>query len=433
MKSCTDKESVKMESSRIKGFFKLSIEERFEIVTMDKGLTEEEKAILSGKAPLPMSLANSMVENVIGQFSLPIGIAANFKVNGKDVFIPMATEEPSVIAAASNAARTSYDLGGIFTSSTGSIMRGQVQVLDVVDPHAAKARIYENKDKIIETCNLKDPTLVQLGGGVKDVEVHLINTVKETMLVIHLIVDTKDAMGANAVNTMAEHVSPLIEKITSGRVVLRIITNLADKRLIRARGVFSTKDLGGEEVVKNIVSAYEFADADPYRAATHNKGIMNGITSVVLATGNDTRAIEAGAHSYAARTGRYRSLTTWEINHEGNLVGSIELPMAVGIVGGATKSHPVAKAALKIMGVTSSEQLAGMIAAVGLAENLASLRALSAEGIQSGHMRLHAKNLALMAGATFENIDLIVQKAFEEKDIRFDRILEITKEIQKEG
>ncbi|MEK3976505.1 hydroxymethylglutaryl-CoA reductase, degradative [Psychrobacillus sp. FSL K6-1267] len=422
-----------MSSSRIRGFYQLTLEERLEIVIHNKGLTDEETNILTGNKAFPMALADSMVENVIGQFSIPLGVAANFKINGNDVFVPMATEEPSVIAAASNAARAAYDLGGFFTSSTGTIMRGQIQVLDILDPHGAKARIYENKEEILANCNLQDPTLVKLGGGAKDLEVHLINTVRETMLVIHLIVDTKDAMGANAVNTMAEAVSPLIEKITGGRVVLKIITNLADKRLIRARGVFSAESLGGPEVVKNIVSAYEFADADPYRAATHNKGIMNGITSVVLATGNDTRAVEAGAHSYAAKSGRYRSLTTWEMNEEGNLVGSIELPMAVGIIGGATKTHPVAKAALKIMNVTSAVELAGIIASVGLAENAASLRALSAEGIQTGHMRLHAKNLAVMAGARKENIDLIVQKAVSEKDLRYDRILQITEEIQKEG
>ena len=419
-----------MSISRIKGFYNLSLEERIKIVTENKGLTNEEKNILTGETTFPMNLADSMVENVIGQFNIPVGVAANFKVNGKDVFIPMATEEPSVIAAASNAARAAYDLGGFYTSSTGTIMRGQIQVLDILDPHGARARIYENKDEILENCNLKDPTLVHLGGGAKDLEVHLVNTARETMLVVHLLVDTKDAMGANAVNTMAEAVSPLIEKITGGRVVLRIISNLADKRLIRARGVFSAKSLGGPEIVKRIVSAYEFADTDPYRAATHNKGVMNGITSVVLASGNDTRAVEAGAHAYASRTGRYRSLTTWEINTEGNLVGSIELPMAVGIIGGATKTHPVAQASLKIMNISSAVELAGIIASVGLAENAASLRALASEGIQSGHMRLHAKNLAVMAGAQKENIDLIVQKAIKENDLRYDRILQLTKEVQ---
>ncbi|KGR82731.1 hydroxymethylglutaryl-CoA reductase, degradative [Lysinibacillus odysseyi] len=417
-------------TSRIKGFYLLSVEERIKLIAEQSNLTNEEVEAL--KSGLPLELADAMVENVIGHISVPLGVAANFKVNGKEVFIPMATEEPSVIAAASNAARAAYELGGIFTSSSGTVMRGQIQVLNIGDPHGARAKIFEHKDEIIEHCNAKDPTLVKLGGGVKDIEVHLIDTAKETMVVVHLIVDTKDAMGANAVNTMAESVSPLIERITNGRVVLRIISNLADKRIVRARGEFSTDMLGGMEIAKNIVSAYEFADADPYRAATHNKGVMNGITAAVLASGNDTRAVEAGAHAYAARTGRYRSLTTWELNKEGNLVGTLELPLAVGIVGGATKTHPVAKAALKIMGVQSAEELAGYIAAVGLVENLASLRALSAEGIQSGHMRLHAKNLAVMAGATGDIIDRVVQQAVEEKDFRYDRILEITNSLRGE-
>ncbi|KGA83976.1 hydroxymethylglutaryl-CoA reductase, degradative [Lysinibacillus fusiformis] len=417
-------------TSRIKGFYLLSVEERIKLIAEKSRLTNEEvEALNSG---ISLELADAMVENVIGHISIPLGVAANFKVNGKEVFIPMATEEPSVIAAASNAARAAYELGGIFTSSSGTVMRGQIQVLNIDDPHAARAKIFEHKDEIIEHCNAKDPTLVKLGGGVKDIEVHLIDTAKETMVVVHLIVDTKDAMGANAVNTMAESVSPLIERITNGRVVLRIISNLADKRIVRARGEFSTEMLGGIEIAKNIVSAYEFADSDPYRAATHNKGVMNGITAAVLASGNDTRAVEAGAHAYAARSGRYRSLTTWELNKEGNLVGTLELPLAVGIVGGATKTHPVAKAALKIMDVQSAEELASYIAAVGLVENLASLRALSAEGIQSGHMRLHAKNLAVMAGATGDIIDRVVQQAVEEKDFRYDRVLEITNSLRGE-
>jgi len=417
-------------TSRIKGFYLLSVEERVKLIAEKSKLTNEEvEALNSG---ISLELADAMVENVIGHISIPLGVAANFKVNGKEVFIPMATEEPSVIAAASNAARAAYELGGIFTSSSGTVMRGQIQVLNIDDPHAARAKIFEHKDEIIEHCNAKDPTLVKLGGGVKDVEVHLIDTAKETMVVVHLIVDTKDAMGANAVNTMAESVSPLIERITNGRVVLRIISNLADKRIVRARGEFSTEMLGGIAIAKNIVSAYEFADSDPYRAATHNKGVMNGITAAVLASGNDTRAVEAGAHAYAARSGRYRSLTTWELNKAGNLVGTLELPLAVGIVGGATKTHPVAKAALKIMDVQSAEELASYIAAVGLVENLASLRALSAEGIQSGHMRLHAKNLAVMAGATGDIIDRVVQQAVEEKDFRYDRVLEITNSLRGE-
>lgn len=420
-----------MSNTRVPGFYRLSPKERFDIVTEGRNLTDDQLKHLSGENPLSMDLADSMIENVIGQIGIPLGIATNFKINGKDMFIPMATEEPSVVAAASNAAKASYDHGGFFTSMSGTIMRGQIQVLNVADPYAAKAKIFEHKDEILAYCNMQDPTLVSLGGGAKDIEVHIIPTNSQIMLVIHLIVDTKDAMGANAVNTMAEAVSPTIETITGGKVVLKIISNLADLRLVRARAIFSTEALGGKEVVDNIVSAFEFADYDPYRATTHNKGIMNGISAVVLATGNDTRAVEAGAHAYASISGQYKSLTKWEINADGNLSGSIELPMAVGIVGGATKTHPVAQAALKVMGASSAEELAGCIAATGLAQNAAALRALSAEGIQRGHMSLHARNLAVMAGAKKSDIDRIVAQAVKEKDLRYDRILEITKATQR--
>ncbi|MEK5205822.1 3-hydroxy-3-methylglutaryl-coenzyme A reductase [Psychrobacillus psychrotolerans] len=420
-----------MSNTRVPGFYRLSPKERFDIVTEGRNLTDDQLKHLSGENPLSMDLADSMIENVIGQIGIPLGIATNFKINGKDMFIPMATEEPSVVAAASNAAKASYDHGGFFTSMSGTIMRGQIQVLNVADPYAAKAKIFEHKDEILAYCNVQDPTLVSLGGGAKDIEVHIIPTNSQIMLVIHLIVDTKDAMGANAVNTMAEAVSPTIETITGGKVVLKIISNLADLRLVRARAIFSTEALGGKEVVDNIVSAFEFADYDPYRATTHNKGIMNGISAVVLATGNDTRAVEAGAHAYASISGQYKSLTKWEINADGNLSGSIELPMAVGIVGGATKTHPVAQAALKVMGASSAEELAGCIAAAGLAQNAAALRALSAEGIQRGHMSLHARNLAVMAGAKKSDIDRIVAQAVKEKDLRYDRILEITKATQR--
>lgn len=421
-----------MSNTRVPGFYRLSPEERFDIVTEGRNLTDDQLKHLSGENPLSMDLADSMIENVIGQIGIPLGIATNFKINGKDMFIPMATEEPSVVAAASNAAKASYDHGGFFTSMSGTIMRGQIQVLNVADPYAAKAKIFEHKEEILAYCNVQDPTLVSLGGGAKDIEVHIIPTNSQIMLVIHLIVDTKDAMGANAVNTMAEAVSPTIETITGGKVVLKIISNLADLRLVRARAIFSTEALGGKEVVDNIVSAFEFADYDPYRATTHNKGIMNGISAVVLATGNDTRAVEAGAHAYASISGQYKSLTKWEINADGNLSGSIELPMAVGIVGGATKTHPVAQAALKVMGASSAEELAGCIAAAGLAQNAAALRALSAEGIQRGHMSLHARNLAVMAGAKKSDIDRIVAQAVKEKDLRYDRILEITKATQRD-
>ncbi|MEH7272519.1 hydroxymethylglutaryl-CoA reductase, degradative [Neobacillus vireti] len=418
-------------NSRISGFYRLPVEERLSIIAEQCNLSNEEKDILYGATAFPMSTADAMIENVVGIIPIPVGIATNFKINGKDTFIPMATEEPSVVAAASNAARIAYNKGGFFTSLSGSIMRGQIQVVDVKDPHAAKIRIYEKKSEILEKCNAQDPTLVSFGGGAKDIEVNVIETATQTMLILNLFVDTKDAMGANAVNTMAEAIAPMVESITYGRVILRIISNLADRRLARARAVFSAEGLGGKDVVRDIVNAYEFADTDPYRAATHNKGIMNGISAVVLATGNDTRAVEAGAHAYATTTGRYRSLTKYEINEDGDLVGSIELPMAVGIIGGATKTHPVARIGLKILNINTAEELAGCIAATGLAQNLAGLRALATEGIQRGHMTLHARNLAVMAGAAGDEIDQVVSQAVKEKDFRYDRILELTKQLQR--
>ncbi|MDQ0185389.1 hydroxymethylglutaryl-CoA reductase, degradative [Cytobacillus kochii] len=417
-------------NSRLSGFHRFSVEERLQIISEACHLTEEDKEILIGKQPLSISTADAMIENVLGSISIPVGVATNFKINGKDTFIPMATEEPSVVAAASNAAKSSYDKGGFFASLSGSVMIGQIQVIGVEDPYAARLRVYDKKSEILKICNEKDPTLVAIGGGAIDIEVKIIQTVNEVLLVVHLLVDTKDAMGANAVNTMAESIAPLIENITSGKALLRIISNLADRRLARAHAVFSKDLLGGEEVVRKIVNAYEFADADPYRAATHNKGIMNGISAVVLATGNDTRAVEAGAHAFAAVTGQYRSLTKWEENRAGDLVGSIELPMPVGIIGGATKTHPVAKVNLKILNIQSAEELACCIASVGLAQNLAAMRALATDGIQKGHMALHAKNLAVMAGATGDEIGRVVAEAVKEKDVRFDRILQLTKEIQ---
>ncbi len=422
-----------MISSRISGFYRMSLEERLNLVAKERKLNEEEKHLIMNSISFPKDISNSMIENNIGVMPIPLGIATNFKVNGKDKFIPMATEEASVIAAASNMASKAYHLGGFFTSQSGSIMTGQIQVLDITDPYAAATRIYENKSAILELCNSKDPTLVSLGGGAIDIEVRVLKTINQPMLIMHLFVDTQDAMGANAVNTMAEAVAPLIERITSGRVVLKIISNLADRRLVRARAVFSTADLGGEDVVKDIINAYEFANYDPYRATTHNKGIMNGISAVVLATGNDTRAVEAGAHAYASTSGRYRSLTKWEMDQEGNLVGSIELPMAVGVIGGATKSHPIACAVLKIMDIQTAEDLASCIAAVGLAQNLGALRALAAEGIQKGHMALHARNLAIMAGAEGGDVDKITEQAIDEKDVRFDRIMEITQQLLKKN
>jgi len=352
-------------------------------------------------------------------------------INGKDYLIPMAIEETSVVAAASYGAKMTRSKGGIFTDSTEPVMIGQIQVVKVKDPYRARMAILESKDEILEKANEQDPMLVSVGGGAKDVRAKVIHTIRGAMVIAELLVDCRDAMGANAVNTMAEAVAPMIEKITGGKVLLRIISNLATERLARAWTVVDKEEVGGEEVVDGIVDAYAFAAADPYRAATHNKGILNGIIAVALATCNDHRAIEAGAHAYAARSGHYSPLSVWEKNEDGDLVGSIELPLAVGIIGGATKVHPVAKVALKILGVKTARELSEVMAAVGLAQNLAALRALAHEGIQRGHMSLHARNIAIMAGATGDLIDLIAERMVEERKIRMDRAKELLEEYRK--
>lgn len=414
-------------TSRISKFYKKTPKERLEIIAEQVDLSEAEKDMLLGEKSLSLKHADRMVENAIGYFHVPLGIAVNFKINGKELFIPMATEEPSVIAAASNAAKQTSE--GFFTSYTGSLMRGQIQINGLNDPYGAMTRLYENKQLILETCNKQDPTLVSLGGGAKDIEVHIVDRYDEKVVVTHILVDTKDAMGANAVNSMAEAVAPLIEKITGGKVILRILSNLADHRIVRARAVFDKPFAQDEEALNNFIKAYKLAELDPYRAATHNKGIMNGITAVVLATGNDTRAVEAGAHAYAAKSGEYRSLSKWEVVDE-SLVGTIEIPMAVGLIGGATSSHPIAKLTMKILDVHSAEELAGVIASVGLAQNFAALRALSNEGIQKGHMKLHARNLAAMAGAKDEEIDEVVKLALKQGKTSYDQIKQIVETVQ---
>ena len=346
-----------MRNSSYSGFFKLPMEKRLSEVAEFASLTEKERGILSSADSLDADKADHMIENVIGKFALPMGVALNFTINGRDVIVPMVCEEPSVVAACSNAAKMARPSGGFKASSSGNVMIAQIQVMGVPTPSASKSMILEKKGEIIRICNEKDPVLVKMGGGVKDVEVRTIETLEGTMVIVHLLIDTGDAMGANAVNTMAEAVAPYIEEITGGSVELRILSNLADHRLVRARAVWKKEDIGGQEVVDKILNAYAFAEADPYRATTHNKGIMNGIVPVVIATGNDTRAIESGAHSYAARKGRYTSLTTWEKDENGDLVGSIEMPMAVGLVGGATKIHPAAKTAVKILGIDTAAEL----------------------------------------------------------------------------
>lgn len=414
-----------MKTSSYSGFFKLSTEERLREVAEFAGLDEKETAILGSADSLDDDKADHMIENVIGKFALPMGVTINFVINGKDVIIPMVTEEPSVVAACSNAAKMARPSGGFKASSSGNVMIAQIQVLGVAAPFAAKSSILERKDEIIRICNEKDPVLVNFGGGVKDVEVRVIDTMAGPMVIVHLLVDTLDAMGANAVNTMAEAVAPYIEEITEGSVELRILSNLADRRLVRVRATWKKEDIGGTEVVDKMLNAYAFAAADPYRAATHNKGTMNGIVPVVIATGNDTRAIESGAHSYAARNGRYTSLTTWEKDENGDLVGSIEIPMAVGLVGGATKIHPAAQAAVKILGVKSAAELGQIIAAAGLANNMAAMKALATEGIQRGHMSLHARNLANTVGAKGEILETIVKQMVREKKVRLEYAQEL--------
>lgn len=422
-----------MNSSEIPGFYKKTMKERLSIVQRMGNLTKDEAKIIANTGSLGAEMADRMIENVVGGMPLPLGVAVNFLINGRDYLIPMAIEEPSVVAAASNAAKMARPGGGFRCQTTDPVMIGQIQVVDVADPEAAKVRILEAREKILETCNEKDPVLVRFGGGARDVEARVIDTLHGPMLIAHILVDCRDAMGANAVNTMAEAVAPLIEELSGGRVYLRIISNLAVKRLARARATFTKDAVGGGDVVEGILQAYAFAAADPYRCSTHNKGIMNGVDAVVIATGNDWRAIEAGAHSYAAMGGHYKPLTVWERDRNGDLVGSIELPMAVGLVGGATATHPTAKANVKLLGVKTAMELAQIIAAVGLAQNFAALRALATEGIQRGHMSLHARNIAVMAGARVDEVDRVAERLVAQKVIRVDRAQEILKEIRGEG
>lgn len=418
-------------TSQISGFYKLTPEERIQHVKDFADLTDQEVKILQSTGALEMELADRMIENVVGTFPLPLGIAMNFLINKKEYMIPIAIEEPSVVAAATYAAKMAREKGGFFTSSTDPVMIGQIQAVDIKDPFAAKMKILSAKKEILQKANDQDPMLVSVGGGAKDLHVKVIDAKTGPMVITELDVDCRDAMGANAVNTMAEAVAPIIERITGGRVYLRIISNLAVKRLARAWAVITKEAVGGEEVVDGIVEAYNFAVADPYRAATHNKGILNGIIGVVIATGNDHRAIEAGAHAYASRNGHYGTLSYWEKNSDGDLVGSIELPMAVGLIGGATKVHPTAKVTLKILGVKTANELGEVMAAVGLAQNLGALRALAHEGIQRGHMSLHARNVAITAGASGKLIDLVVERMVEERKVRMDRAKELLEEYKK--
>jgi hydroxymethylglutaryl-CoA reductase len=402
-------------------------------------LTEEEVNALSGEPGLNPFSADHMVENVIGVFSLPIGIALNFVVNGREVLVPMVIEEPSVIAGASFMAKLARATGGFTCQADPPEMIGQMQILDVKDPQAACDRLMSNKATLLAEGNEIDPVIKKLGGGAKDIEVRIIeDSPIGTFLVMHWIYDVRDAMGANAVNTAMERMAGQVEAISGGRVLLRILSNLADKRLVRASCTIKLdqlafKDFSAEQVRDGIIAAWAFAAVDPHRAATHNKGIMNGVDAVVIATGNDWRAVEAGAHAYAARNGSYTSLSTWGKDAEGNLTGYLEMPLAVGIIGGATRVHPGAQVALKLMKVKTAAQLAENIAAVGLAQNLAALRALATEGIQQGHMTLHARQVAAAAGAIETQIPALAEQMIKENNVRIDRAIEILQEWNGKG
>ena len=418
-------------SSRIPGFYNLTLDERRSELVSRGLLAPENLAALSGDAGISIDQAQHMIENVIGLFALPVGIALNFMINRRDVLIPMVVEEPSIVAGASFMAKLARAGGGFIASTTTPEMIGQIQILEVDDLPTAQLALLEAKNQLLAEASEFDPVLKKLGGGPRDLEVRVIeDSPIGAFLVAHLIYDVRDAMGANAVNTACERLAPQIEAITGGRVHLRILSNFADRRLARAHCTIPVeslafKDYGGEQVRDGIIAAWAFAAADSYRAATHNKGIMNGIDAVVLATGNDWRAIEAGAHAYASRNGRYTSLSTWGVDEAGNLIGSLEVPMAVGIVGGATKVHPGARAALELMKVTTANELAEIIVSVGLAQNLAAIRALATEGIQRGHMNLHARQVAIAAGAEGEQIHLLAQQLVVENTVRVDRAKEI--------
>lgn len=424
-------------NSRIENMRAMTPAERLAAVAQAAGLSADDRARLEAANALPLQTADGMIENVFGRFELPMGVATNFTINGQDRLIPMAVEEPSVVAAASYMARIARDCGGFHASTTDPIMRAQVQILDVTDPHGARLRILAARDELVASANSRDKVLTGLGGGCRDIEVHVFETSpRGPMVVAHLLVDVRDAMGANTVNTMAEYLAPRLAELAGGTSRLRILSNLADRRLARAwvrvtPQALTTKTTDGAEMIEGILDAQALAVVDPYRAATHNKGIMNGIDPVIVATGNDWRAIEAGAHAWAAKDGRYTSLTTWEKDKDGNLVGTLEMPMAVGIVGGATKTHPLAATALRIAGVTSAAELAQIAVVVGLAQNMAALRALATEGIQRGHMALHARNIAIVAGAEGAEIDEIARQLAADHDVRVERAKDILEGLRK--
>lgn len=408
-------------SSQIPGFYKMSLEKRLRVLRVRGALSQEDIETL-GKG-LSTSTSDMMVENVVGQFQLPLGIAINFRINNRDYLVPMVTEEPSVVAAASHAAKLALPQG-FQASSSRSVMRGQIQVIDIEKPEKARERVLSARGELMDRAERLAGSLPALGGGVIDLSARVLETEKK-MLIVEFFVDCRDAMGANAVNTIAEGIAPEVETISGGRALLRILSNLATERIARAKVVYKCRKIGGSEVAEGIVDAYSFAAADPYRATTHNKGIMNGVTAVIMATANDTRAVEAGAHAYASLSGKYLPLSKWRMDEQGDLVGEIELPLAVGTVGGATKTHPVAQVCMKLMGIKNSNELAEVACSAGLAQNFAALRALVTEGIQKGHMELHARNVAVMAGAKGDRIEEIAKMLVMEKNVRVSRAKEM--------
>lgn len=418
-------------TSRLPGFYNLGLDQRLVELGRSAGLGQDSLQALRGTAGLTLDQAGHMIENAVGVFGLPLGVAVNFEVNGRDVLVPMAIEEPSVVAGASFMAKLARTGGGFTCQTSAPEMIAQIQVLDVPDMQLALRRIENAREEILKHADATDPVINKLGGGARDLEIRVLDdTPVGPMLILHLIFDTRDAMGANTLNTAAESLSPEIERLSGGRTHLRILSNLADRRLAKAScripaPTLAFGDFSHDRVRDGIIEAWAFAAADPYRAATHNKGIMNGVDAVVIATGNDWRAVEAGAHAYAAREGRYTSLSRWSVGGEGELIGELELPMAVGIVGGATRVHPAAKACLELLGVSTSRELAEIIVAVGLAQNLAALRALATEGIQRGHMGLHARQIAIAAGAEGDQVDVVARQLVSEGAIRLDRAQEL--------
>lgn len=429
-----------METSRIPGFYNMSVEERRSLLKKLHTFSDDNFTKLTEDAPLKVDTADKMIENVIGTFQLPLGLGLNFLINGKDYVVPMAVEEASIVASASHIARIVRQAGGFTATSTERIMIGQIQVVGCEDFSKAKETLLKEKEMLIKAANDAYPSIVARGGGAKDLDVRILNDDAQSayskMLILHLYIDTCDAMGANIINTMVESLAPTVEELTKGKVYLRILSNYADQCLAKARCVIppellKTGDFSGEEVRDGVILAYEFAASDPYRAVTHNKGIMNGIDPVVIATGNDWRAVEAGAHAYASRNGIYTSMTEWYKDEEGNLVGELELPMSIGTVGGATRVHPLAKFALDLMDIQSSRELAEVIVAVGLAQNLGALKALATDGIQKGHMALHSRSVAIAAGATGEMIDIVAEELIKRKEIRVGKAKELVEQLTK--